>query len=201
MRPTTITAEEVAAIAAALVAEGQAPTLRAVRDALGTGSLTTLAPLLRAWKEQEAKAHAAPPPTPLTEAARQALERLGAELWTLAEKQAAERLEAERAETERVRAELGAERDEALQAADEAASARVKAEEAAKNAQEGRDEARDRAAQLEGEKIALEEGCFSFFTSIRFIFDMQISVYGSAWQFWFSDMSLTSRRSFFSQNR
>ena len=24
-----------------------------------------------------------------------------------------------------------------------------------------------------------EEGCFSFFTSIRFIFDMQISVYGS----------------------
>lgn len=156
MRTATITAEQVADACAAIAADGQEPTLRAVRDALGTGSLTTIAPLLRAWKEQEAKAHAAPPPTPLTEAARSALERLGAEMWALAERQAAERLEAERAETERVRAELGAERDEALQAADEAATDREKAEEAAKTAQEAREQALMQLAAARAEKEALQ---------------------------------------------
>lgn len=49
MPASTITADDITAAATALVAEGQSPTVRAVRARLGTGSMTTIANVLRSW--------------------------------------------------------------------------------------------------------------------------------------------------------
>ena len=61
MSASTITAHDITSAAAALVAEGQSPTVRAVRARLGTGSMTTspdayaarVAPLLIASELEE----------------------------------------------------------------------------------------------------------------------------------------------------
>ena len=64
-RESTITLEQVAAAAAELIASGAKPTLRAVRESLGTGSMGTIARMLQAWKgsqERTAVAELALPP-------------------------------------------------------------------------------------------------------------------------------------------
>ena len=49
-----VTAFDVAKAARQLVEQGQAPTVDTVRAVLGTGSKSTIAPLLKAWKAQQA---------------------------------------------------------------------------------------------------------------------------------------------------
>ncbi|WP_175992734.1 DNA-binding protein [Burkholderia vietnamiensis] len=64
-REANITAEQVNAIADAMKAEGVKPTLRGVRERLGTGSLGTVAKLLQRWKagqERQPNAALAVPP-------------------------------------------------------------------------------------------------------------------------------------------
>lgn len=64
-REANITAEQVDAIADAMKAEGVKPTLRGVRERLGTGSLGTVAKLLQRWKagqERQPSAALAVPP-------------------------------------------------------------------------------------------------------------------------------------------
>lgn len=56
-REASITPEQVHAVADAIKAEGAKPTLRAVRERLGTGSMGTIANLLQVWRDgQERKA-------------------------------------------------------------------------------------------------------------------------------------------------
>ena len=49
-RDATITPDQVYAIADAIKAEGGKPTLRAVRERLGSGSMGTITKLLQGWK-------------------------------------------------------------------------------------------------------------------------------------------------------
>ncbi|WP_371322842.1 DNA-binding protein [Dechloromonas sp. ZY10] len=55
-REATISQEQVNAAADAIRAAGQQPTARAVRDALGTGSMATILKLLQTWKAGQVKA-------------------------------------------------------------------------------------------------------------------------------------------------
>lgn len=61
-----ISFEQVAAAADALVGEGQQPTIRAIRERLGTGSPNTVHRHLAAWREARPAATAAAPELPLT---------------------------------------------------------------------------------------------------------------------------------------
>ena len=54
-REATITPEQVYAVADAIKAQGDKPTLRAVRERLGGGSMGTIARILQQWKAGEAR--------------------------------------------------------------------------------------------------------------------------------------------------
>jgi hypothetical protein len=75
-----ITFEQVAAAADALVGEGVQPTIRAVRERLGTGSPNTIHRHLVAWREARPAATAAAPelPAPLAAALANEIERAAA---------------------------------------------------------------------------------------------------------------------------
>ncbi len=76
-----ITFEQVAAAADALVGEGQQPTIRAIRERLGTGSPNTVQKHLTAWREARPVAAAAAPELPqaLTAAIAAEIERAAAQ--------------------------------------------------------------------------------------------------------------------------
>ena len=75
-----ITFEQVAAAADALVGQGVSPTIRAVRESLGTGSPNTIHRHLVAWREARPAATAAAPelPAPLMAALAAEIERAAA---------------------------------------------------------------------------------------------------------------------------
>lgn len=54
-REASITPQQVYTAADALVAEGGKPTLRAVRERLGSGSLGTIAKWLQQWKANQGR--------------------------------------------------------------------------------------------------------------------------------------------------
>lgn len=87
-----ITYEEVAAAADALVADGERPTINAVRDALGTGSPNTIHRHLQAWKSTQAPARreAARLPDELAAALAEEIERQAARARADAEQAALE---------------------------------------------------------------------------------------------------------------
>jgi chromosome segregation ATPase len=87
-----ITYEEVAAAADALVADGERPTINAVRDALGTGSPNTIHRHLQAWKATQAPARreAARLPDELAVALAEEIERQAARARADAEQAALE---------------------------------------------------------------------------------------------------------------
>jgi DNA repair exonuclease SbcCD ATPase subunit len=104
-REATITPEQVHAIADAIKAEGGKPTLRAVRERLGTGSMGTIARLLQQWKagqERQAAADLVLPPA----LQRAVLDFMAAELSA-----ARAPLEAEVAEAQQTAADLAAENE------------------------------------------------------------------------------------------
>ncbi|MBS0174928.1 MAG: DNA-binding protein, partial [Nitrospira sp.] len=69
-----ITYQQVAAAADALVGEGLQPTIRALRERLGTGSPNTVHRHLTAWREARPAAAAAAPELPASLAAAIAAE-------------------------------------------------------------------------------------------------------------------------------
>ncbi|WP_439672873.1 DNA-binding protein [Cupriavidus necator] len=81
-----ITYEQVAAVAEALVAQQLKPTLTAVRERLGSGSMNTIHRYWSTWQEQQQKR----PPRKLSEPNSRLLAALGAELSKVAEEAAAE---------------------------------------------------------------------------------------------------------------
>ena len=75
-----ITYEQVAQIADQMIADGQRPTMRGVRDALGSGSLSTVHKFLNAWLDARPQAQAQAPELPgeLVLAIAQEIERAAA---------------------------------------------------------------------------------------------------------------------------
>ena len=109
---------DIHAAADRLADAGTAPTLAAVRAALGGGSFTTLSEAMKLWKARRAAASAAP----LREAAPAAvtgrLSEVAAEVWSLALELAHQRLQAERAALDAAREEAEQGRRDAIEAAD-----------------------------------------------------------------------------------
>lgn len=104
-REATITPEQVHAIADAIKAEGGKPTLRAVRERLGSGSMGTVATLLQQWRsgqERQTATNLVLPPS----LQRVILEFMAAELSA-----ARAPLEAELAEQQQAAADLAAENE------------------------------------------------------------------------------------------
>jgi chromosome segregation ATPase len=168
-----ITFEQVAAAADALVGEGQQPTIRAIRERLGTGSPNTVHKHLTAWREARPVAAAAAPELPqaLTAAIAAEIERLRAALAdaqqgrTAAEQQAAvlaAKLEACAERVARAEARVEQIEQQAAKAAQVHEDARAAAVQETRQAQAERDEARkvaaearEQAARLAGQLEAL----------------------------------------------
>ena len=77
-----ITKELVIDAAETLITEGVNPTLDAVRNKLGSGSFTTISPLLRDWREarESSKVIKVEMPSDITAA----LDKFGSQLWGVA---------------------------------------------------------------------------------------------------------------------
>lgn len=104
-REATITPEQVHAVADGIKAEGGKPTLRAVRERLGTGSMGTIVKLLQQWRasqERQAVAELALPP---------ALQRALLDFMSVELAKARAPLEAELAEQQQAVADLGIENE------------------------------------------------------------------------------------------
>jgi chromosome segregation ATPase len=149
-----VTREQILAAADAIAAEGQRPTLEAVRQRVG-GSYSTISPALAEWKAQQA-ARAQPVREAPPAAVAERLEALGGEVWAVALELATARLRAEREALEAARAELESERAEAVELADrqaaeiEALQSRLSGLEATEQA------ARQEADELRGRLAAAE---------------------------------------------
>lgn len=115
-----ITTQDIHAAADKLQAKGQQPTLAAVRAALGGGSFTTISEAMKGWKAQQQAAQ------PIREAAPAAVvERMGelaAEVWTIAQGMANDRLQSEREALEATRQEMEQAQAEAAELADQLAA-------------------------------------------------------------------------------
>jgi multidrug efflux pump subunit AcrA (membrane-fusion protein) len=156
-----ISREQVFAVADELQANGQKPTLEAIRQRLG-GSYTTLAPLLREWKAAQV-AGDVPMSEPVPENIAGRLEDVAAEIWRAALDLANSRLAEEREALEEARAALESERDEAVELADGLAADLDAARAELDAARAELDAARERAqadavqmAELRGRLAALE---------------------------------------------
>jgi chromosome segregation ATPase len=113
---TGLTVEEIHAAADGLDAQGQRPTLQAVRKALGRGSFTTISAAMSSWRPPQASVMSAEEPVPGAVAER--TEAYAAQLWALAAAAADERIAVQKQELAAERAELVATRDEAVALAD-----------------------------------------------------------------------------------
>ena len=156
------TKERIFAIADELDANGQKPTLAAVRKTLGAGSFTTISEVMAEWRTRRA-AKERPANGPPPQAVADRFARLGEDLWALALEAANARLTADREGLEAARILLEAEKNEATTLADqvtaelEAAQTRIAALEGAETkAQREADDLRQRIVDL-GERAATAE--------------------------------------------
>ena len=164
-----ISRESIFAAADALMESGERPTLEGIRQRTG-GSYTTISPILNDWKARQA-AQAAPVREPIPQAVQDKLQEVGGEIWRIASDLANTRLSAEREALEKVRAEIEAERTEAVELAERLASegeslqSRLATLEASEAAARGEVEelrlqlaqAREEAAGLRGKLEASQE--------------------------------------------
>ncbi len=111
------TKDKILQIADELDAKGQNPTLAAVRKGLGGGSFTTISEAMTEWKARKA-AKERPLNEPAPQAVVEQITGLGGQIWTLALELANGRLESERENLAFVRAQIEAEKTEAVELAD-----------------------------------------------------------------------------------
>ncbi|MDO9482956.1 MAG: DNA-binding protein [Hydrogenophaga sp.] len=104
-----INQERVNQVCEAMDAEGKAPTLAAVREALGEGSFSTLARMVKVWKAGRVDVEPVAVAVEVPEAVQAAGARMAAMVWAEAERLAGERLAGERADMEAGKAEMAAE--------------------------------------------------------------------------------------------
>lgn len=116
-----ITTQDIHAAADKLQAEGQQPTLAAVRAALGGGSFTTISEAMKQWKAAQQQTAA-----PIREAAPAAVaERMAevaGEVWSIAQSMANDRLTSEREALDAARVEMEQAQAEAAELADQLAA-------------------------------------------------------------------------------
>jgi hypothetical protein len=112
------TKEQILKAADDLDAAGQAPTLAAVRKAVGGGSFTTIQQVMTDWKARKANAAKPPIQAPAPAEIAERLAAVGAELWAAALSLADGRLASEREALEQVRTEAEAASKEAADLAD-----------------------------------------------------------------------------------
>lgn len=113
-----LTTEQIHAAADELAAAGQAPTLAAVRQALGGGSFTTISQAMAGWKAKKAE-QAAPMREPLPQTLADLLGKVGGDIWAEALALANGRLNTERTALEQARQVLEQEKGEAAELADQ----------------------------------------------------------------------------------
>lgn len=116
-----LTTADIHAAADRLQAEGQTPTLAAVRSALGGGSFTTISEAMKPWKAAQ-QAAAAPVREAAPEAVGEKAAQLAADVWAIAQAMATERLERERKALDATRQELEQQQREAAELADQLAA-------------------------------------------------------------------------------
>jgi hypothetical protein len=102
------TKEQILQAADDLDAAGHAPTLAAVRKAVGGGSFTTIQQVMTDWKARKANAAKPPIQAPAPAEIAERLAAVGADLWAAALSLADGRLAAEREALEQVRTEAEA---------------------------------------------------------------------------------------------
>ena len=111
------TKENIFQTADELDAEGQKPTLLAVRKRLGKGSYTDISAAMVEWRAQKA-AKERPIIEPAPQTLVEKITELGGQIWTSALELANGRLESERENLAVVRAQIEGEKTEAVQLAD-----------------------------------------------------------------------------------
>lgn len=151
-----ITTTDIHAAADKIAAEGQQPTLAAVRAALGGGSFTTISEAMKSWKAAQ-QAAAVPVREAAPEAVAERAAALAAEVWGVAQAIAGERLAHEREALEAARKDLEQQQREAAELADQLAAeldaARAQIEQQAQALRQ----AEGQAAQLAAAQAALTE--------------------------------------------
>jgi alanyl-tRNA synthetase len=110
-----ITKEQIIAAADKIVANGQNPTMEAIRQELGSGSYSTISPVLAEWKTRQTTAPIREP-APIAITSR--LTDVGTEIWAIALEMTNARLTAEREALDEARTVLDADRAEAISLAD-----------------------------------------------------------------------------------
>ena len=107
-----ITKEMVIEAAEALLTEEINPSMAAVRSKLGTGSFSTISPILRGWREgrESSKVTKVEMPSDITAA----LDKFGAQLWTVATGIATDQLDKIREEARHAVELVNSERNEAM---------------------------------------------------------------------------------------
>ena len=113
-----LTKDQILQAADQLAAAGTAPTLAAVRSAVGGGSYTTINEALKEWKAKQ-QATNAPIREPAPAAVATRLEELGADIWAVALELANARLTSEREALEATRQQLETAQQEATELADQ----------------------------------------------------------------------------------
>lgn len=121
-----INQERVNVVCEAMDDDGKAPTLAAVREALGEGSFSTLARMVKVWKAGRVDVEPVAVAVEVPEAVQAAGARLAAMVWAEAERLAVERLAGERADMEASKAEMAAELEESYKEMEDAVSANRK---------------------------------------------------------------------------
>lgn len=118
MPRTGVTKDQVAVAASAVCARGEAPTLAKVRQELGdTGSISTIGPYLRAWKEERAEARVEPSGAPVPEPVRAQNELYLDKIWAAAQAVAEANLAPQREALLREKTETAAAIEEVMEAA------------------------------------------------------------------------------------
>lgn len=114
-----ITKEQILAAADAIHAtEGRMPTVKAVRDALGAGSYTTINDVMREWREGQ-KPEKVSPEIIAPQAVIDYCGTLGNDIWRIALQMVKESLAAEREELEAIKVEMDEQQQEIAKHADE----------------------------------------------------------------------------------
>jgi colicin import membrane protein len=111
-----VTKEQIFDAADQIAANGQRPTLEAIRQIVG-GSYTTISPALNEWKSRQ-KASVGPLREPAPQAVGDRLAEFGTDIWALALELANARLASEREALEQVRADMEGAQAEAAELAD-----------------------------------------------------------------------------------
>ena len=147
-----ITKEQIIQAAEELGTEGGNVTMNAIRERLKGGSFATISPVLREWKHSREKT--AQTALEMPSELNGAIQRAGAEIWSVASALASAKLEAVQIEAQAIVDEAQSERDEALKEIERLEREEGEREEKLKTAL-------DNCKELEEYKVTIEKELFT----------------------------------------